>query len=123
MKVTIKATNLNLTPTIKKAIEEKIATLDKFISHIDTSIEAFVEVAIESRHHKKGKVYYAEVNIKVPGKIIRSEAREENIYRAINTVKDELQLLLKKYKKRQIATRKRTTQALKGENGVRSVFK
>lgn len=100
MKVTIKATNLDLTPEIKKAIEEKIATLDKFISHTDTSVEAFVEVAIETRHHKKGKIYYAEVNIKVPGKIIRSEAKEDNIYKAINTVKDELQVLLEKYKEK-----------------------
>lgn len=100
MKVTIKATNLDLAPAIKKAIEEKIVTLDKFISHIDTSVEAFVEVAVETRHHKKGKIYYAEANINVPGKIIRSEAREENIYKAINTVKDELQRLLKKYKGR-----------------------
>lgn len=99
MKVTIKATNLELTPVIKKAIEEKIATLDKFIPHIGTSVEAFVEVALETRHHKKGKIYYAEANIKVPGKIIRSEAREENIYRAINEIKDELQRLLKEYKK------------------------
>ena len=98
MKVNIKATNLDLTPEIKKAIEEKIATLDKFISHTDTSVEAFVEVAIETRHHKKGKIYYAEVNIKVPGEIIRSEAKEDNIFKAINTVKDELQRLLKKYK-------------------------
>lgn len=100
MKVTIKATNLDLTPEIKKAIEEKIATLDKFISHTDTLVEAFVEVAIETRHHKKGKIYYAEVNIKVPGEIIRSEAKEDNIYKAINTVKDELQILLKKYKEK-----------------------
>ena len=99
MKVTIKATNLKLTPEVKKAIEEKIATLDKFIPHIGTSVEAFVEVALETRHHKKGKIYYAEANIKVPGKIIRSEAREENIYRAINEIKDELQRLLKEYKK------------------------
>ena len=105
MKVTIKATNLNLTPAIKKAIEEKIATLDKFIPHIGTPVEAFVEVAIETRHHQKGKIYYAEANIKVPGEIIRSEAREENIYKAINTVKDELQALLKKHKKRKIAKR------------------
>ena len=98
MKVTIKATNLELTPAIKKAIEEKIATLDKFIPYVDTSIEAFFEVALETRHHRKGKIYYAEANIKVPGKILRSEAREENIYKAINTVKDELQRLLKKYK-------------------------
>ena len=98
MKTTIKTTNLDLTPEIKKAIEEKIATLDKFISHTDTPVEAFVEVAIETRHHKKGKIYYAEVNIKVPGEIIRSEAKEDNINKAINTVKDELQRLLKKYK-------------------------
>ena len=101
MKTTIKATNLNLTPEIKRAIEEKIATLDKFIPHINTPVEAFVEVALETCHHKQGNIYYAEANIKVPGKIIRSEAKEENIYRAINTVKDELQVLLKKYKKRQ----------------------
>ena len=98
MKVTIKATNLSLTPEIKKAIEEKIATLDKFISHTDTLVEAFVEVAINTRHHKKGKIYYAEANIKIQGEIIRSEAKEDNIFKAINTVKDELQRLLKKYK-------------------------
>ena len=100
MKVTIKATNLKLTPEIKKAIEEKIATLDKFIPRIGASVEAFVEVALETRHHKKGKIYYAEANIKVPGKIIRSEAREENIYCAINEIKDELQRILREYKKR-----------------------
>ena len=102
MRVTIKTTNLKLTPEIKKAIEEKIGTLDKFVSHIGTPIEAFVEVAVETSHHKQGKIYYAEANIKVPGKIIRSEAREENIYKAINTVKDELQRLLREYKKRKI---------------------
>ena len=101
MKVTIKATSLDLTPEVKEAIEEKIATLDKFISHIDASVEAFVEVAVETRHHKKGRIYYAEASIKVPGEIIRSEAREENIYKAINTVKDELQVRLKKHKERQ----------------------
>ena len=113
MKVTIKATNLNLTPAIKKAIEEKIATLDKFIPHINTSVEAFVEVAIETRRHKKGKVYYAEANIEIPGKVIRSEAIEENINKAINTVKDELQALLKSTKKRRIAKRKRAARTLK----------
>jgi len=100
MKVSIKATNLELTPTIKRAIEEKIATLDKFIPHVDTSVEAFVEVALETRHHRKGKIFYAEANIEVPGKILRSEAREKNLYKAINTVKDELQRILKKYKEK-----------------------
>lgn len=122
MRVTIKATNLNLTPAIKRAINEKIATLDKFIPNIDTSVEAFVEIAIETRHHKKGNIYYTEANIKVPGRIIRSEAREENIYKAINTVKDELQLLLKKYKEKQIAEKERATRALKRKRRYSSLI-
>ncbi len=106
MKLTIKTTNLSLTPAIKRAIEKKIAVLDKFILPIDASVEAFIEVSVETRHHKKGKIYYAEANIKVPGKIIRSEAREENIYQAINTIKDGLQVMLKKRKEKTLQRRK-----------------
>lgn len=113
MRVTIKATNLDLTPAIKKEILEKIATLDEFIPRIDTSVEAFVEVALTTYHHRKGKIYYAEVNIKVPGKIIRSEAKEENLSQAITVVKDELQRTLKKYKRKRVAKGKRGVRALK----------
>lgn len=100
MKTIIKATNLELTPEIKKAIEEKIGSLDKFISHIDPAvIQASVEVAFEKGYEDKEKAYYAEVNIKLPGNIIRSEARGNNIYKAINEVKDELQRSFRKYKR------------------------
>ena len=113
MKLSIKTTNLELTPEIKKAIEEKVATLDKFISHIKTPVEAFVEVALETRHHKKGKIYYAEANIQVPGQIIRAEAEEEDIYQAINRIKDELHRLLKEYKKIKFAKREVAGRVLK----------
>ncbi|MBI2450466.1 MAG: ribosome-associated translation inhibitor RaiA [Candidatus Nealsonbacteria bacterium] len=107
MKTTIKATNLKLTPEIEKAIKEKISSLDKFIPHINMPLEAFVEVALETRHHQKGNIFYAEANIKVPGRVIRSEAKDEDIYKAINALKDELKLLLNKYKEKQIALRRR----------------
>lgn len=123
MKVSIKATNLDLSPAIKKAIEEKIAGLDKFIPHVDGSVEAFVEVAVETAHHRKGKIYYAEANIKVPGEIIRSEAREENLYKAINEVKDELQRLFENYKKRKIAKTERAVRALKRKTRYTSLIR
>ncbi|MFH1820731.1 MAG: ribosome-associated translation inhibitor RaiA [Candidatus Nealsonbacteria bacterium] len=100
MKVIIKETNLRLTPENKKVIEDKIAPMDKFIPNLNETVEAFIEVALETHHHKKGSIYYAEANINVPGTIIRAEARAENIYKAVNEVKDELQVLLKKYKAR-----------------------
>ena len=100
MKIIIKATNLELTPKLKKAIEEKIGSLDKFISHTDPAVvQASVEVAFEKGYEDKEKVYYAEANVKLPGKVIRSEARENNIYKAINEVKDELQRSFRKYKR------------------------
>ena len=109
MEVDIKATNIKLTRRIKKAIEEKIAGLDKFIPQFDSPVRAFVEVALESRHHLKGKIFYAEANIELPrkGKVIRATAREENLYQAINVVKDELQRVLKKYKAKQIFEKRR----------------
>lgn len=118
MKVTVKATNLELTPEIKGLIDEKIATLDRFIPGVKTPLEAFVEVAVETRHHQKGKIYYAEANIKVLGEVIRVEAREENIFKAIIAVKKELQELLKKYTKKQIAKREKAIRVLKEKKGL-----
>ena len=113
MKVSIKTTNFKLTPGVRKAVEEKISPLDRFIPHIKVPLKAFVEVGLINRHHQKGDIYYAEVNINLPGRIIRSEAKEESVYKAVNTVKDELQLLLKKYKKKQMAKREKALVTLK----------
>ena len=109
MKIDIKATNIKLTRRIRETVEEKIAGLDKFIPQIDGSVRAFVEVALESRHHLKGRIFYAEANITVPGKgkVIRATAREKNLYQAINVVKDELQGELKKYKEKQVIEKRR----------------
>jgi len=111
--ITIKATNLALTPEIKKTIEKKIGVLDKLTPDIKTPIAAHVEVAKETRHHHKGKIYYAEANIKILGEVIRAEAREESIFQAISAVKRELQELLNKYQKKQIAKREKASRALK----------
>ena len=113
MKTTIKATNLKLTLEITKAIKEKISVLDKLMPGIRTPVEARVEVALETRHHQKGEIYYAEANLKVLGEIVRAEARADNIFKAISAVRDELQELLEKYKKKRIAKRERAQRALK----------
>ena len=99
MKIDIKATNIEITPSIRNAVEEKMNSLEKFISNLDPNVvKVFFEVSLETKHHKKGDIFYAEANVEVPGKIIRAEAREENLYTAINVVKDKLQRSLKKYK-------------------------
>ena len=107
MKLTIKATSLEITPEIHSYLEEKIGNLDKFMPEVDSSVEAWVELARTTYHHQTGDIFRAEVDIRVPGEILRAEAERENIFLAINEVKDELQQQIKKYKNRLIAKKRR----------------
>lgn len=113
MKITIKTTNLKLTPAIKRTLEEKIGTLDKFIPHLDGSLEGFVEIAVETKHHHKGEIFYSEANIRIGKKIIRAESREKNLYYSINSLKDRLQAELKKYKEKKLAKKRKASRTVK----------
>ena len=105
MRITIKAKNLELTEELQNFIEEKIGSLKKFVKILKeergegkTLAEAFVEVEKETRHHKKGKIFKAEAQISLPGKILMAQARGEDLYSAVVKLKDELQQEIKKYK-------------------------
>jgi ribosome-associated translation inhibitor RaiA len=50
---------------------------------------------MESNHHNKGKIYYAEVNLDIPGHpTIRVVKESEDLYKAIDKVKDHLKVEL-----------------------------
>ena len=116
MKFSLKATNLELTPDISSHIEEVINSLDKFINSADSVVRAWVEIGRISQHHRSGKIYRVEIQINLPGKLVRSEAKEKTIFKAINEVKDELQRELKRYKGRKIAEQKKGARRFKKIN-------
>jgi len=114
MKINIKTTNIELVPQLRQYIEEKIGELDKFIQHIDGSVEAWVEAGKPSfRHRKREDAFYVEVNIRLPGQGVRSEAKGSDLYLTINQVKDELQRLLKRYKGKREAKLKKGVRIFK----------
>ncbi len=105
MRITIKAKNLELTEELQNFIEEKIGSLKKFVKILKeergegkTLAEAFVEVEKETRHHKKGKIFKAEAQISLPGKILMAQARGEDLPGIVVKLKDALQQEIKKYK-------------------------
>ena len=96
MKIDIKGINLELTEAIKDYVNEKIGGLEKFYDKI---LVARVDVGLTTKHHQKGNIFRAEVNLEVPQKHnLRAEAEREDLYMAINEVKDELQRQIKKFK-------------------------
>lgn len=101
IKINIKTLNISLDDPLYEYIYNKIGGLEKFIMNIDPNfeIEARVEVGKNNQHHHKGQtIWRAEVNIPLPGKLVRSSVEDWDLRVAIDKVKDELQLELKKYK-------------------------
>lgn len=106
LKINIKTTNINLDQHLRDFIYKKINSLEKFIK-IDKDIEVWLEIGKPSQHHQKGPEFYAEATAYLPGKVIRVEARKEDLMIAINEIKDDLQRQLKGYKEKQETKYKR----------------
>lgn len=86
---------IELTPAIRDYTEEKMRSLLKYfegISHID------VEVGIKNHHQQKGKIYECKAIVQIGGDVIKMEKPAEDLYKAIDKVKDHLRVELTKYK-------------------------
>lgn len=102
MKIIIKATNIELSPSIKEYVNEKIGGLDKFLKKFNPELtEARVEVGKITQGQRQGDIFRAEVNLNINGRLIRVEETEESLHTAIDLVKDELQREIRRHKDKQ----------------------
>ena len=107
MKINIKATGMELTPAISSYAHKKISLIEKYIDkgHVDTVAQ--VEVGRNTRHHKAGNVFRAEVHITGGGLDLYAVSEMEDLYAAIDIVRDEIvQNALQLKGKRETLTRR-----------------
>ena len=97
MKLNLKATNLELIEQLKTKIQEKLGGFDKYFQNIQ---QVDVEVGLTKLGQNKGKIYFCEVNLSVPKKLIRYRREGEDLMKAVNEVKRGIQMESKKYKER-----------------------
>lgn len=114
MNISIKYTNIQSSPSIEKYTHKKIGALAKFVDSIEKNdpdfhdpIQVWVEIGKPNRHHQKGKIFYAECQINLPGVTIRKESMQYDLRVAIDDVKNKMERLLKRYKEKQSAKIKR----------------
>lgn len=119
MRVLIKSTNIELTPAIENYIERKLVKCAERLVKAYKSPDLptlDIEVGKSTKHHKKGKVYYAEVNLSLDGKkILRSRVNSEDLYTACDLAKDELEREIVSFKEKRDAVQKRGARKAKRE--------
>lgn len=96
----LKCTHMVLTDAIRAYVEEKVEHFRKLCGEFDPADDLQVEVGKSTRHHAKGPYFHAEMLLRVPGKEFRAESEAEDLYAAIDEVKDQLRRQLTDYKDR-----------------------
>jgi putative sigma-54 modulation protein len=91
MKFIIVGKNIDVTPGLKSAVEEKIGKLEKFFT---PETEVHVTLSVEKDRQK------IEVTIPVKGTIIRSENVSNDMYVSIDLVEEIIERQMKKYKRK-----------------------
>jgi putative sigma-54 modulation protein len=91
MKFIIIGKNIEVTPGLRSAVEEKIGKLEKYFT---PETEVNVTLSVEKERQK------IEVTIPVKGNIIRSEQVSNDMYVSIDLVEEIIERQLKKYKTR-----------------------
>lgn len=117
MKINIKATNIDLTQALSDYTNQKIGQIEKFIKLNDDSVLCNVEIGTSTKHHQSGKIFRAEINLRVVGKEFRSVSEKEDLYVAINDAKEEMIEIVKSSK-----TKKRT-RLRRGSESIKNILK
>lgn len=107
MNTKIKVTNVELTPAIQDYLNKKVAAFDKLIDKKDESAALNVVLAKITRHHQKGDIFKAEMNLHISGKVLQASSEEQDIFAAIDFAKDEMMRELKSHKDKRIGLLKR----------------
>ena len=94
MNFIISGRNIDITPGLRQAVEQKLGKLEKYFT---PETDIIVTLSVEKERQK------IEVTIPVKGNIIRSEQESSDMYVSIDLVEEIIERQVKKYKTRIIS--------------------
>ncbi len=98
--VEFKGTNLELTEAIKDYATEKLGKIATILDGVEPA-DVRLDLGKPSNHHHKGDIFRAEVNLQIPGAVLRAESETIDLYAAIDEMTDRLRAQVVKWKDKQ----------------------
>ncbi len=117
MEIIFKTKEFVLTPSTEDYIHKKLENLEKFLSGFGeelTKIE--VELGRTTSRHRTGDIFRAEINLSVGSKLFRVESEQDDLFAAIDEVRDDLEQEIKKFKT------KKETIFIRGARSIKKKF-
>ncbi len=117
MEIIFKSKNFSLAPSVEDYVQKKFESLEKFLGGFSeelTKIE--VELGRTTSRHRAGDIFRAEINLSVGGKMFRAESERDDLFSAIDEVRDSLEQEIKKFKT------KKDTIFIRGARSIKKKF-
>lgn len=91
MQINIQSKNIDLTEEIKNYALKRATNLEKLLSNITAEkgeIKMLFEISRSTNHHKAGEVFHADCSVNIDGKHFYAASDSEDLYSAIDSVKE-----------------------------------
>lgn len=102
MNINLKGTNISLTPAITEYTNKRLSKISKILSW-DPSAQCDVELAKTTQHHQKGDIFKAEIHIVGANKNHYASVEKDDLYAAIDFVRDDILRELKATKGKRLS--------------------
>lgn len=113
MTINLKATGITLTPQISEYLDKRLEGVQKFLPEGEGAFVANVELGKTTRHHQTGDIFKAEITVHFGGRTFRAVSERQDLYSAIDDMKDEITRELGSYKEKRLSILRRSGQKLK----------
>ncbi|MEN9551650.1 MAG: hypothetical protein RI935_27 [Candidatus Parcubacteria bacterium] len=113
MHIIISGVHVDITEAMRTYAEDKLQSVEKLIKRDDSSASLTLELSKTSNHHVHGDFFLAEAMLHIRGKDMTLKATEDNMYKAIDVVKDKLLRELSSYKDKELSIIRRAQAKIK----------
>ncbi len=116
MQINLQAKNIELTPAIRDYVIKRVTNLEKLLKKMEEwggEVVVRFDVAKTTNHHKMGEVFRADCSINIKGENFYAGVDMEDLYSAIDQVKEDLFREISKNKDRKQTLFKRGAASIK----------
>lgn len=110
--INLKATSIELTPELTALVDQKILPLEKFLPSGEVDLKCEIELE-RMTDQQSGKIFRAEINLYVDGTLYRAEATEDQMEKAIDTMRDEVKKEIRRANAKKESLMKRGARKIK----------
>jgi len=96
MRITILSKNISIGKGFEAFVIQKVGQLDRLLKGGIGLVK--VEVGKETKHHKTGPIFFAEINASLDSKLLRVEATHIDLQSAVIQAREEMERQVKKFK-------------------------